>query len=154
MRTKTAVENAGRELAQAPLELEPAAVLPVQLGSAFVRGATQQPEKRLMLAVLEDAVTVFLREAVREPGQTSRDYDETRAWIWSDEVVWPFSFVNICRTLGLEPSAIRRGLATWRQRQLALAPEHRVRVRSPFRRMNGTRTKTRSHAPGLKLAVA
>lgn len=134
--------------------LEPAAVLPAQLGSAIAMGASLHPEKRLMLAVLEDAVTVFLREAVREPGATSEEFREAAAWIASDAVDWPFSFVNLCGWLGLEPTSIRRGLRQWRERQLALAPERRARVRSPFRRMNGTRTKTRAHAPGVRLAVA
>lgn len=137
-----------------PSAIEPAAVLPAQLGGAFAKGAGLQPEKRLMLAVLEDAVTVFLRESVRDARGLSPDLRDAEAWIASEEIEWPFSFVNICRALGFEPSAIRRGLREWRERQLALAPERRTQVRSPFRRMNGTRTKTRAHAPGLGLAVA
>jgi hypothetical protein len=136
-------------------ELEPAAVRPTQLGGVpFPRGATLQPEKRLMLAVLEDAVTIYLRECTREGADPSRDLVEARAWLQADGDAWPFSFVAICRALELEPSAIRRGLASWHQRRAAIPPDQRTPVRSPFRRMNGTRTKTRSHAPGLGRFVA
>jgi hypothetical protein len=152
MQTSLAKKEERRD--RGPSAIEPAAVLPEQIGGAFANGAGLQPEKRLMLAVLEDAVAVFMREAARDSHEASADFEAARVWIASDAAEWPFSFVNICRALGLEPSSIRRGLREWGERQLALAPESRIRVRSPFRRMNGTRTKTRAHAPGLKLAVA
>lgn len=153
MQTSTRDQAQSKDRTDAPA-IEPAAVLPAQIGASFGMGATLQPEKRLMLAVLEDAVTVFLREATREPSDLSAEFLDAQAWIVSEEAEWPFSFENICRALALEPTAIRRGLREWRTRQLALAPARRTRVRSPFRRMNGTRTKTRAHAPGLKLEVA
>lgn len=152
MRMDATMEKAKDRAPGAAAELEPEAVLPEQLVAGFGRGATLQPEKRLMLAVLEDAVTCYMREAVQDPRLTTPVFRDAEGWIVSDDAVWPFSFLNICRTLDIEPSAIRRGLRDWRERQRALAPERRATVRSPFRRMNGTRTKTRAHAPGLKLA--
>ena len=134
------------------LRLAPAAVMPAQVASGFHLGAHRQPEKRLMLAVLEDAIAVYLREAAHPPGGASADFVAAAVWLQSPEGSWPFSFAAICRALGLEPSAILRGLRRWREERLALPAAERVGGRSPFRRMNGTRTKTRSHAPGLKLA--
>lgn len=133
---------------RANLKLAPAAVLPAQLEGSFGLGAHLQPEKRLMLAVLEDAVAVYLREA-HHPGTGSADFVAACAWLQSRDGTWPFSFVAICRALELEPSAIRRGLRAWRARQLALPPEKRMRTRSPFRRMSGTRTKTCARAQGI-----
>ena len=43
-------------------ELAPAAVLPAQLTPAFRHDASRQPEKRLMLAVLEEAVAAYAKQ--------------------------------------------------------------------------------------------
>jgi transposase-like protein len=147
---RTAALNHARPM-RGNLKAIPASVLPAQLGGGFTMGAHLQPEKRLMLAVLEDAVAVYLREAHR-PGRGSPDFVAACAWLQSRDGTWPFSFVAICRALGLEPSAIRRGLRAWRVRQLALPPEQRMRTRSPFRRMSGTRTKTCARSPGVSPA--
>jgi len=86
------------------------AVLPAQMFGGFRVGAALQPEKRLMLAVLEDAVEIYLREADRPLGRASPDFAAAAEWLRSPDDRWPFSFVSICRVLGFEPSAIRRGL--------------------------------------------
>lgn len=65
------------------------------------------PEQRLMAAVLEDA----LNTRRRGPHATGRSprllYAEVRRWFASNDVQWPFSFVNVCHGLGLDPSAVR-----------------------------------------------
>lgn len=75
--------------------------LPTQATSAGIRG--------LMLAVLEDGIRSFL--------STSRvRRDEAEAWMTMREQNWPFSFVNVCQLLGLEPSAVRQALRIMRER--------------------------------------
>jgi hypothetical protein len=53
--------------------------------------------------------------------------------LFSDDERWPFSFVNVCRALGLEPGHLRRRLTQWRQCPPA-APRRRQRhtIRSRF----------------------
>lgn len=133
------------------VELSPAAVLPAQVTPAFPFDANLQPEKRLMLAVLEDAVGIYQKCAVAAATAGRRDFLEAQSWIESDDVRWPFSFRNICEALGLEPDALRRGLWAWRERQRALPPGQRLVVRHPFRRTNGSRTRTRGRAPGIRI---
>ena len=61
--------------------------------------------KGLMLAVLEDAIQSFL--------STNRmERDEAEAWMTMRMQHWTFSFVNVCATLGLEPSAVRKRCAS------------------------------------------
>ena len=36
-----------------------------------------------------------------------------RAWIWSDDVDGPYSFLNVCERLGLEPTRLRRLVSGW-----------------------------------------
>jgi hypothetical protein len=140
-----------RPSGRAGVESDPGFVLPEQVFAAFNGGAALQPEKRLMLAVLEDGVASYQRHALTETPAGRAEFYEAVRWLRRNDEHWPFSFLNVCRTLGLEPTFIRRGLSSWRMRQTALPAAEREHVRAPFRRMNGTRTRTRSPAPGLRL---
>lgn len=63
-----------------------------------------QGERRLFLAVLEDALRVLAVFPVAH-----QVYSETREWFLSDDLQWPASFVNVCDYLGLAVGYIRRG---------------------------------------------
>ena len=94
-------------------ELRPADVR--QTGS-IVRG-----EQRLMLAVLENAILAFQKH-VFSPGRRGRKlYRETENWLLSRDRCSPFCFESICDALDLDPSYVRTGLLTWRDRQCTLA---------------------------------
>jgi hypothetical protein len=58
----------------------------------LLRARSLQPEKRLMLVILLDAV-----EALIEGRRNG-----VEQWFAADDRVWPFSFVNICATLGID----------------------------------------------------
>jgi len=128
------------------------ACMPEQFLPFSSLAANLQPEKRLMLAVLEDAVTSYFRHAFATSDVGEVEFREATEWIHSPDNAWPFSFLNICTALSIEPDYVRRGLARWRELQKLVPAAERRPVRSPFRRMNGTRTKTRADAPGLRLA--
>ena len=115
-------------------------VLPEQYFSARLHGAEQHPEKRLMLAVLESAIAEFhCRVIARIPVRSGAD--DARLWIGSDDVEWPFAFVNICHALGLEPDAVRGALFRWSEAVRARPDDRPVLARAPFRRVGGSRTK-------------
>ena len=89
----------------------PETVLPVQLSSSA--RAMWQPEKRLMLAVLENALLPFLRNPARRHGRLVERRPltaEVKSWVASDAVDWPFAVVNICQVLGLDEQALRTAL--------------------------------------------
>jgi hypothetical protein len=67
------------------------------------------PEQRLMLAVLEDALGIL----VAGPRRTTnaRTFWDTRNWVLDDDRGWPFSFVNVCEALDIDPARLRRRLA-------------------------------------------
>jgi hypothetical protein len=91
------------------IELLPQAVLPCQFAPAH----TQQPEKRLMLAVLKDALDVLRhREAVRDCVPRLRAQAES--WVPSDDRAWPFSFLNICQALDLDVGRLRTVVRQWK----------------------------------------
>src|SRR5512140_3395788 len=121
---------------------EPETILPSQLLDKSHLGAALQPEKRLVLAVLEDAVATFQRSAFATSRNATREFDEVQRWFASDDTTWPFTFVNICHVLGFEPSYMRSGLDRWlgTMRQQALAGKV-VPLRYAFRRISGSRTR-------------
>lgn len=116
---------------------EPAAVLPVQFFCGEGARVALQPERRLMLAVLEQAVSTFQRNVSAVGRAGRRELAEVEAWFASDDIEWPYAFVNICHTLGLDVDALRSGLRRWKERRRAL--ETPVVYRAPFRRVCGDR---------------
>ena len=76
-----------------------------------------EPEKRLMLAVLEDAIRYYQDNWFSRNSKRKRIFDETEEWIFTPDSDWVFSFDHVCETLGLSPAYLRRGLLRWKQRK-------------------------------------
>src|SRR5438128_6130269 len=91
------------------LELAPETVLPSQFVDRLQIDASLQPEKRLMLAVLEDAVGTFQKYVTASTRRGQRLFAEAEQWFASEAMEWPFAFESICEALGLEASFVRRG---------------------------------------------
>ena len=97
--------------AAASLTLSSVAVLPEQFfGLPHDHG---QGEFALMRAVLEDAFNCFVKPFIEDGQRARRLAKEAEAWFFSRDEGWPFSFVNICTALGLDPEYVRRGLRQW-----------------------------------------
>jgi hypothetical protein len=89
---------------------DPQSMLPDQYFSGESRMPGLDGERRLMLAVLEDAVIVVQRYALARDPEKRQECLEAREWIASRDTSWPFSFDNICNVLGIDPEYIRGGL--------------------------------------------
>src|SRR5438046_10105634 len=74
------------------------------------------PEKRLRLAVLREAFGTFRRCSGIEGPRARRLLAELEAWLASDAPDWPFGFVSVCATSGLDPDSTLRGCRQWAQR--------------------------------------
>jgi hypothetical protein len=83
-------------------------LLPTQHADLCRRSEPVQPERRLMLAVLSDAIVLFQTPGSRLTQR--RDLEDARRWILSDDRLSPFSFVNVCDTLGIAFEPLRRAL--------------------------------------------
>jgi hypothetical protein len=105
---------------------------------------------RLMLAVREDAVGTFQKYVWARDRASQRLLTEVEDWFASDDVDWPYSFVNICHSLGLDIGFMRNGLRRWKQDQLDARVDGVKVVRFPFRRVNGSRHAITGRAPGLR----
>ena len=76
-------------------------------------------ERRLMRAVLKDALAVLFKYDATQDRRGQRLLAEAQHWLESDDAYWPFSFVNVCDALGLEPSCVRERVARYRAAQRA-----------------------------------
>ena len=73
---------------------QPDTLLPSQYFDRIRRKASADGERRLMVAILEDA----------------------ESWIESADKSWIFSYENICEVLGIDCDYVRKGLRVWKQR--------------------------------------
>src|SRR3972149_9234375 len=92
-------------------------------------GGPLSPQKRLMLAVLEDAIECFWKYARARDGRSERLFLEAEEWILEQNSDWPFSFENICEALNLDPKYLRRGLLK-KQQLIIGAPKEKFRFKS------------------------
>lgn len=86
---------------------EPDIILSDQFAS-MIGGRPNQPERRLFVAVLLNAIQQY-EEALRIP-ERERDRDELTAWFFTTNSSWPMAFENVCDELGLDASCIRTHL--------------------------------------------
>jgi hypothetical protein len=88
----------------------PDTMLPSQYFDRMARRTEYEGERRLMIAVLEDAVDVYRKLAGATDARRQQTFRDAEEWIESDERSWIFSFQNICDVLGIESEYLRRGL--------------------------------------------
>jgi hypothetical protein len=98
---------------------QPDCLLPVQYFENFCRKIQTEPEKRLMLAVLDNALACFQKYFLSRGGRGLRLFRETEEWIFREKSGRAFSFVNICEIVGFDPQYVRQGLLRWRERRIA-----------------------------------
>jgi len=114
---------------------QPDTLLAEDYAANFRRKIPLEPERTLLLAVLEDGIRCFQENLFAVNGKRRGLFDEAKDWLFSDDANWFCSFVSICTLLNLEPSYIRRGLREWealerramhKKAQGALAVEQRL----------------------------
>jgi hypothetical protein len=93
-----------------------------------------RPIKRLMLAVLEDALSCLDKHANAKQGDCLRIYREAEQWFCRKGDDSIFSFGTVCETLGIEPNYLRSGLRKWRDMQSGGRNENRLGPRAPVAR--------------------
>lgn len=89
-------------------------LLSEQYYSTFRKSHYDNPERRLMAAVLEDVVACLSVDVRRCSRRQRRDFNDARNWLNApNDSDWVFSFSNICEALGIDPSYLRGGLNQW-----------------------------------------
>ena len=109
--------------------LEPDLMLPEQFFGALRRSSSQNGERRLMAAVLQEGIETFQRYAAAGDPEGRELFHDARAWILARHDSALFSFTSVCAILDIDAECLRGGLLRWLDRQtcsplrLPAAPE-------------------------------
>jgi hypothetical protein len=107
------------------------------------------PEKRLLLAVLEEAVVTYQRYEVATDRPGRIIFSDVAAWFASEDHGRLYAFVAICDALGFDATYVRSGLRPWAaRRRMPTHDRDRAPNRLSFRRVGGTRHQTTGRAEG------
>src|SRR5580765_3358046 len=112
---------------RAPMEeralavFQPDILVENQYQSTYRRRFHLEPERVLMLAVLQDAVVCFQDNVKATCKRKQTMHLDAAEWITNDDRSYPFSFENICEALGFDAGYMRQGLLRWKEAVL----EHR-----------------------------
>jgi hypothetical protein len=109
---------------------QPDTLLGEDYAANFRRKLPLEPERTLLLAILEDGIRCYQENIHVSGGKRRTLFEEARDWLFSDDTGWFCSFVSICTLLNLEPNYIRRGLRQWetRARKASQKKSHGVMV--------------------------
>ncbi|HEX9787609.1 MAG TPA: hypothetical protein VGB09_06260 [Candidatus Binatia bacterium] len=95
---------------------QPDTLLSTQYFENLRRKTFFEPEKRLMLAILEDGIHCYFDNLHASGNKRKRLFENAAAWIIEDDGDWVFSFESVCDALGLNPEYVRQGLLRWKER--------------------------------------
>ena len=119
---------------------QPDTLLPEQFLDTFRRKLYLEPEKKLMLAILEDAIACYQKYFFARDSKGKALFQEAEEWVDEAGAANVFSFDSVCETLGLNPDYLRRGLTNWRKSVLAQHMHAKVYQLKPASRKQGRRT--------------
>ena len=109
----------------------PDLLTPGQYFDSNRRDSSDIPLKRLMMAVLQDAIRCFQKGSHAKSGAKPRYLFEVQEWIFGENGEGPFAFQSVCDILEIAPQYLRRGLAEWLRRRTDGSPESDLGRRNP-----------------------
>jgi hypothetical protein len=90
--------------------LEPDIFLPSQFYGNGGLSRKLEGEKRLMIAILKDAVECLEKYRGSRSGAGKISYQSAIEWVEDTDTDWLYSFTNICDLLGFDPDYLREQL--------------------------------------------
>lgn len=129
-------------------------LVPDQFYDTCHRRLYLEPEKKLMLAVLEDAVVCFRKYICARDSKGRTLHRQAEEWILDTSGGGPFSFDNVCEFLGFSPAYVRQGLLRWKESLLAEHPAIKVYAVTPTARQSSHAADLKSASQKLLKAVA
>jgi hypothetical protein len=98
---------------------QPDILIDCQFQSTYRRRFHLDPERVLMLAVLQDAVVCFQENLMATCKRKRLLHAEAEEWILNEDKSYLFSFENVCEALGYDAGYMRAGLLRWKRAALA-----------------------------------
>lgn len=126
---------------------QPDTLLPDQYFETFRRKFQLEPEKKLMLAILEDAVACFQKYIFARDGKGKALFQEAEEWVEGSTADGIFSFDSVCEMLAFDPTYLRQGLVRWKEKALAQDTQAKVYQLAPRQKKSrpGLLVSGRSH---------
>ncbi len=90
--------------------LEPDIFLPSQFYGNGGLSRKLEGEKRLMIAIMKDAVECLEKYRGARTGAGKISYQSAIEWVEDNDTEWLYSFTNICDLLGFDPEYLRTHL--------------------------------------------
>jgi len=94
----------------------------VRYEAVYRRAEPASGERRLLLAVLEDGIRTFLKNARATHGRASNLRREALSWLVTGDRADVFAFENICEALGIDAQRLRQRVMA----EAAHEPTHSV----------------------------
>ena len=102
--------------------LEPDVFLPSQFYGTGSLSRQLEGEKRLMIAILKDAVECLDKYRGTRSSSGRSHYLNALEWVQDRSTDWLFSFTNICDLLGFDPDYMREVLLKRENKYVRPAP--------------------------------
>jgi len=83
------------------------ASLDKEFAGALDKANPIEPERALAAGVLRQAANDLRRFHESEDAVGREMYWDARSWFLSNDTEWPYSFLNVCHSLGIAPENIR-----------------------------------------------
>jgi len=124
-----------------PQLFAPHTILPAQFFTGERRWRARNSEQRLMFAILEDAISIYVN--YREPSTSKKRcvFRETQRWFRSNDRTWVFSFLRICEVLDLDSDTIRRRVRLMRDKATDATAGQPMTVGRPAEAAPGCETR-------------
>lgn len=111
--------------------------------------ANSRPEVALAKGVLSQAKRDLRRFRKAQDGVGREIYADAYSWIISDDLWWPYSFLNVCEVLRLSPEVLRTKLlpdaqAGWHSHSRRIAHRISATLRGSLANVLGTRSVAHS----------
>jgi hypothetical protein len=112
-------------------------IAPEQYREIFSRTRNLEPEQELMLAILCDAIECIFKYCDEPVPVRAKLFHDAREWLFEDDEKEPFSFLNVCDSLNLDPSYLRRGVLDKMRAKSVLASARPVQRTDRLARIGG-----------------
>ena len=84
--------------------------LPPENSETRRKKATSEGERKLLFAVLEDAIVCYLQDGGEASVSNRPEFHGAAEWLSSDDESGPFAFLRICEALSIDAGRLRSGI--------------------------------------------
>jgi hypothetical protein len=122
--------------------------LGVQYSSSSSYPVALEPEIRLMVMILGDAVDCYQRLLNAQNDHGRRQFRDAARWLFGPDEDWIFSFNHICACacVGVDPEYLRAGLRRWKRSAASLPQSAALPGNTRYTKI----FSSKPHAPTLR----